>query len=114
MGHRIDDTARELRRNGQHWRAVQPRIGDTSYQISGARTQRGDTKARNAGHLSYHLRHPRRARFMAGEQKSHARLPARVDKRYDFAARQAESKMDATLSEGLGHGFRVGRHPFLT
>src|SRR5271163_1196048 len=100
MRHGVDDAAWDLCRHGQHRRTVQPRIGDTSYQIGGAGTERRDGKAWNAGHLSYYLRHPGRARFMAGEQESYVRLAAGVDKRYDFAARQPESKMDAPPSEG--------------
>jgi hypothetical protein len=51
---------------------------------------------------------------MAGQQELHARLAAGVDKGYDFATRQSERKADAALSERLCHGFRVGRHAFLT
>jgi hypothetical protein len=47
---------------------------------------------------------------MAGEEKSQPRAAAGIDKRHNFAARQAEGPVDASRSEGLSDGIGVIRH----
>ena len=113
MRQRLNCAARDLGRDGQHGRAIQPGVRNPGNQVGGAGTESGYAQTWYAGHLADYLGHPSRAGFVTGEQESQAGSPRGVDKRDNFSARQTEGELDSARSEGLRHGFRVAGHVYL-
>lgn len=85
----------EIAGNGDHRRAVEPRVADAGREIGRAWTERGDAQPRRAGDAAGDVGGKARGALVRGQHEIDAALAHRLHQREHVAARDAEAAVDA-------------------
>ena len=98
--------------DGDHRRAIEPRIADTRREVRRARPKCRDAKSRRSGQASGHVGRETRRALMRGEHEIDAAFAHRLHQRQHVAAGDAEAARNAGGFEcsddqiGIVHGDR--------